>query len=139
YVPARYVAEAFGATVRWDSVIKTVYIDTNGSVAPTPQGTKDPITGWIKVDTEGEYSEYLQIITFASDTDILVARYNEAEKMFIEKYGDSDVVKNIFNYVRTKKTRNNSIEKRFYLNNKAVDVLGSDISVQIIVWKEGVQ
>ena len=27
FVPARYTAEAFGATVRWESIIKTVYID----------------------------------------------------------------------------------------------------------------
>ena len=30
FVPARYVAEAFGASVRWDGVIRTVYIDTTG-------------------------------------------------------------------------------------------------------------
>jgi len=27
FVPARYVAEAFGATVSWNAAIKTVYID----------------------------------------------------------------------------------------------------------------
>ena len=52
FVPARYVAEAFGATVRWDSVIKTVYVDINGSSVPTPQATKDPVYGWIKVTTD---------------------------------------------------------------------------------------
>lgn len=43
FVPARYVAEAFGASVRWDGVIRTVYIDTTGKATPAPtpaaQGT----------------------------------------------------------------------------------------------------
>lgn len=36
FVPARYVAEAFGATVRWDGVIRTVYIDTVEGSTPEP-------------------------------------------------------------------------------------------------------
>lgn len=43
YVPARYVAEAFGAKVRWDSTIQTVYITTEGHV-DVPEDPKQGIT-----------------------------------------------------------------------------------------------
>ncbi len=43
FVPARYVAEAFGATVRWDSAVRTVYIDMVEVVStPEPQATPKP-------------------------------------------------------------------------------------------------
>jgi hypothetical protein len=40
FVPARYVAEALGATVEWDASIRTVYISTKATPTPTsnPQG-----------------------------------------------------------------------------------------------------
>ncbi|MGF7046935.1 hypothetical protein J2T13_001437 [Paenibacillus sp. DS2015] len=39
YVPARYVAQAFGAEVKWDKAVRTVYIQTNttGEVKPAPE------------------------------------------------------------------------------------------------------
>ncbi|MGF7046939.1 hypothetical protein J2T13_001441 [Paenibacillus sp. DS2015] len=39
YVPARYVAQAFGAEVKWDKAVRTVYIQTNttGEVTPAPE------------------------------------------------------------------------------------------------------
>lgn len=139
FVPARYVAEAFEATVRWDSVIKTVYIDTVGSAVPTPQTTKDPVYDWIKVETDGERSEFYQTITWSSDQSILEARYSAAEKMFVEVYGNEDIAREIYDYVRTKKTRNDRVGKEFYLDKKVVYVFGGDVSVQVIVWREGVR
>ena len=43
FVPARYVAEAFGATVWWDSVNKTVYIDTIEAISTTEPITLKPV------------------------------------------------------------------------------------------------
>ena len=40
-VPARYVAEAFGAAVGWNDVIKTVYITLKDEPEPTPTPKKD--------------------------------------------------------------------------------------------------
>jgi len=40
FVPARYVAEAFDATVSWDPDIRTVYINTNSKPAGKKEGTK---------------------------------------------------------------------------------------------------
>jgi hypothetical protein len=39
FVPVRFVSEALGATVKWNANIRTVYIDMNGSVAPSPEPT----------------------------------------------------------------------------------------------------
>ena len=40
-VPVRYVAEAFGAVVKWNDVIRTVYINLNGEPEPTPTPKKE--------------------------------------------------------------------------------------------------
>ncbi len=138
FVPARYVAEAFGATVRWDSVIRTVYIDTNVSVVPTPQATKDPITGWIKVETNETYVEYEISITFTSDQETLKARFDVAEKMFAEVYG-VDIAKEVFQYVRQKQTVSDVVPlKKFAMGNKTVTAKAGGIGIMVQVWKEGV-
>jgi hypothetical protein len=138
FVPARYVAEAFGATVRWDSVIKTVYIDINGSVVPTPQTTKDPITGWIKVETNVVDVEYGITIVWIADTEILNARYDAAEKMFAESYGE-DIAKQVFQYLRQKQKRWDELPiKQYKIGNKTITAEASDVDLLVQVWKEGV-
>ncbi len=138
FVPARYVAEAFGATVRWDSVIKTVYIDTEGRVVPTPQATKDPVYGWIKVITDETYVEYAISITFDPDASLLNLRYDAAEKMFAEKYGEA-IAKEVFQYLRQKQSRETELPKKQYkLGNKIITAEGYGISIMLKVWKEGV-
>lgn len=138
FVPARYVAEAFGATVRWDSVIRTVYIDTNVVAVPTPQATKDPVYGWIKVETDKEYVEYSMSITWTADNDLLNQRYDAAEKMFADKYGKS-IATEVFKYLRQKQQRADELGlKRFALQNKTVTAEAADISIMLKVWKEGV-
>jgi len=138
FVPARYVAEAFGATVRWDSLIKTVYIDTEGRVVPTPQATKDPVYGWIKVETNLTYVEYSMSITFSSDQELMKARLDAAEKMFAEKYGES-IAKEVFQYLRQKKKREDDLPlKQYKMGNKIVTAEAAGISFMLDVWKEGV-
>jgi len=39
FVPVRFVSEALGATVKWNANIRTVYIDMNGDVTPSPEPT----------------------------------------------------------------------------------------------------
>ncbi len=62
FVPARYVAEAFGATVSWDGVIKTVYIDTSANSTPIPtptaqEGTVESYDG-IAFDKVNDIDQY---------------------------------------------------------------------------------
>jgi len=138
FVPARYVAEAFGATVRWDSIIRTVYIDTEGSSLPTPQPTKDPVYGWIKVETDDEYVEYHMSITFTSDQELLKARLDAAEKMFADVYGEN-IAREVFQYVRQKKTMSDVIDlKEFKIGNKIITAKASGVGIMVQVWKEGV-
>jgi len=42
YVPVRYLAEAFGATVQWDSGTRTVFIESSADAAPLPTATSTP-------------------------------------------------------------------------------------------------
>ena len=42
YVPVRYLAEAFGATVQWDSGTRTVVIESSADAAPLPTATSTP-------------------------------------------------------------------------------------------------
>jgi len=138
FVPARYVAEAFGANVRWDGVIRTVYIDVDGGETPTPQATKDPVYGWIKVRTNVVDVEYSISITFTSDSEILKARFDASEKMFAEVYGEN-ISKEIFQYLRQKKTVSDVVPEREYkIGNKIVTAGASGIGIMIQVWKEGV-
>ncbi|NMB33833.1 MAG: copper amine oxidase N-terminal domain-containing protein [Clostridium sp.] len=55
-VPVRYVAEAFGAIVKWNDVIRTVYINLNGEPEPTPtpkkEGEKDVGGFIVPADTD---------------------------------------------------------------------------------------
>jgi len=44
FVPVRFVSEALGATVKWNANIRTVYIDMNGEVTPSPE----PAGGTVK-------------------------------------------------------------------------------------------
>ncbi len=139
FVPARYVAEAFGATVRWDSVIRTVYIDTNVSVVPTPQATKDPVYGWIKVETNVVDVEYSISITWDPNTEILNARYDAAEKMLADRYGE-EIAMEVFSYARLKQTRSDRIElKDFKYNDQNISVFGAGIGVEVKVWKKRVE
>ncbi|ODM26601.1 copper amine oxidase N-terminal domain-containing protein [Acetivibrio mesophilus] len=57
FVPVRFVSEALGATVKWNANIKTVYIDMNGDVIPSP----DPTEGSVK---------YYDGIAFNDTTDV---------------------------------------------------------------------
>ena len=139
FVPARYVAEAFGATVRWDSAIKTVYIDVNGSVAPSPQTSKDPVMGWIKVGENFTYVEYEISIAWTPDAEILNKRYDAAEKMFSDRYGE-EISKEVFRYLRNKKLGWDELQiKQYKLGSKVITAEASGGEVLLQVWKEGIE
>jgi len=145
YVPIRYVAEELGATVGWDASTRTVIITTDKDVEPTPTPvkkpsatpTKDPVTGWITVEENLTWVEYSMSIRWNSDNELLNKRYDVAEKMFAERYGE-DIAKEIFAYVRLKQTREYVLEYReFKMNNQVITVAGKGVGLDIYVWKEG--
>ncbi|NLM59475.1 MAG: copper amine oxidase N-terminal domain-containing protein [Clostridium sp.] len=145
YVPIRYVAEELGVTVGWDASTRTVIITTVKDVEPTPTPvkkpsatpTKDPVTGWITVEENLTWVEFDMLIDWDPDNEILNKRYDAAEKMFAEKYGQK-IAKEVFAYVRLKQTRQYVLEyKEFKLNNQKITVSGKGIAVSVQVWKEG--
>ena len=145
YVPIRYVAEGLGATVGWDAGTRTVVITTIKDVEstpipiPTPSTTheKDPVTGWIVVEEDVVDVEFDMMISVSSDNELLNKRYDAAEKIFAERYGE-DIAKEIFKYVRLKQSRIDKLDrKEFKINNQIVTVRGSGVAVLIQVWKEG--
>ncbi|CAH1226874.1 hypothetical protein PAECIP111893_05353 [Paenibacillus plantiphilus] len=70
YVPARYVAEAFGAAVKWEQVIRTVYVTTQGSTS-TPVKPEEKEKGT---------TTYFDGIPFNNVRDI-----DELERMSVDK------------------------------------------------------
>ena len=132
-MPIRYVAEGLGATVGWDAGTRTVIITTIKDVEPTPIPTqtpsntppeKDPVTGWITIREDRTWVEYSMSIHWTVDNEILNKRYDAAEKMFAERYGE-DIAKEIFAYVRLKQTRPYVLEyKEFKMNNQVITVAG---------------
>ena len=147
YVPIRYVAEGLGATVGWDAGTRTVIITTIKDVEPTPIPTqtpsntppeKDPVTGWIIVEEDLTWVEYSMSIDWDPDNEILNKRYDAAERMFAERYGE-DIAKEIFAYVRLKQKGSDVLEyKRFKMNSQFITVAGKGSGLDIYVWKEGV-
>ncbi len=149
YVPIRYVAEELGATVGWNASTRTVIITTvGGSAEPTPTPTpskvssvtptKDPVTGWIIIKENLTYVEFAMTIPWDPDNEILNKRYDAAEKMLAERYGE-EIAKEVFAYVRLKQTRSYVLEmKDFKFKNQIISASGSGIAVDVKVWKEGV-
>jgi len=147
YVPIRYVAEGLGATVGWDAGTRTVIITTIKDVEPTPIPTqtpsntppeKDPVTGWIIVEEDLTWVEYSMSIDWDPDNEILNKRYDAAERMFAERYGE-DIAKEIFAYVRLKQKGSDVLEyKRFKMNSQFITVAGKGSGLDVKVWKKGV-
>ena len=77
-------------------------------------------------------------INWTVDNELLNKRYDAAERMFAERYGE-DIAKEIFAYVRLKQTRPYVLEyKRFKMNSQFITVAGKGAGLDIKVWKEGV-
>jgi len=58
YVPVRYLAEAFGATVQWDSGTRTVVIESSADAAPLPPAAAPAKPGAPEYPTDGaQYDE----------------------------------------------------------------------------------
>ena len=53
YVPVRYLAEAFGATVQWDSATRTVVIESSADAAPLPPAAAPAKPGPPEYPTDG--------------------------------------------------------------------------------------
>ncbi len=142
YVPARYVAEAFGATVRWENTIKTVYIELKAE----PTSTSEKVVGGFKVPADTnvsvvklrlkDYVEAAFMINFLKAD--LEKQKADFKGMLLQKF-ESDVVEEIIAHINQKKDRFDELpEKYFYSkkNNQYIWIEKSvfaDISILIYV------
>lgn len=143
FVPARYVAEAFGATVRWDSAIKTVYIDTSKVPQPTstPGGTEN-IAGFIVpkgIDLaviaekdDDTYDLYININFLRNDIE---KQKNDAEKILLQKFSP-DSIKQVMDYVRSKVNPDYILEQKVIYDKSSnrYIVIQKSVSNTITLW-----
>jgi hypothetical protein len=109
FVPARYVAEAFGAAVSWDSAIRTVYVDLKEEVKDT--GDTRNVTGMLVpkgitlsvVEIKGGLNcEASFLISFLRPN--VEKQKDDMEKILLQKFSE-DTVKQIMKRVRSKREK----------------------------------
>jgi len=150
FVPARYVAEAFGATVRWDGAIKVVYIDTSKVAQPTstPGGTRN-VAGFIvpkdidllvaSFETSNYYDAAITIDYLKRDVE---KQKDDAEKILLQKFS-RDIVNQVMSHVRLKLTEEDIIEQKVFYDKGVNQYLVIEKSVSdtatIWIYKKGLK
>ncbi|TYQ15769.1 UNVERIFIED_CONTAM: copper amine oxidase-like protein [Acetivibrio alkalicellulosi] len=150
YVPIRYVAEALGASVDWDSGSRTVIIKTiteleptpipgavvtpnpNSNLTPGPQNPEDRV----KVEEDGEFSELSISFFWSSDRSRYLADCDYAESVIASKY-DSEIAKEVIDMVRNRTERVDTFRKTIRYDGKNVDIISSG-GIIIHFWNAGV-
>jgi len=150
FVPARYVAEAFGATVRWDGAIKVVYIDTSKVPQPTstPGGTRNVAGFIVPEDIElmvaaDKYSTSCDLsFTLHFLRGDIEKQKDDAEKILLQRFGQ-DTVKQIMDHIRPKIDSDYVIEEKVIYDKKAdqyIVIPKSDGDAIILeIYKKGVK
>jgi hypothetical protein len=143
FVPARYVAEAFGATVRWESVIKTVYIELKSETT-----TGDNVVGGFTVPTGTNVSvAKVKLMDYVEATFQLNFLKNDMEKqkadlkqMLLQKF-ESDVVDGIIAHVSLKKDRFDELPGKDFYSKKSDQLIWIEQSrftdINIVVYIKG--
>jgi len=141
FVPARYVAEAFGATVSWKDSIKTVYIDTSKVPQPTPGGTRN-IAGFIvpqnidltvTADVSSKFYESDITINFLKRD--VEKQKNDAEKIMLQRLSQ-DIVAQIMNHIRPKMKSEDILSQKVLYDSKINQyvVVEESVSDTITIW-----
>ncbi|MFT9495786.1 copper amine oxidase N-terminal domain-containing protein [Anaerosolibacter sp.] len=68
FVPVRFVSEAFGAKVDWDSKTSTIKITTNAAVANNAISQSNNLNANIPIDTNGKEIHISDIVSFGGFT-----------------------------------------------------------------------
>lgn len=139
FVPARYVAEAFGASVRWDGAIKTVYVEMNSTATNTgekvvagmvvPKGTN------LTVSAPKQVVDYEAILTIDFLRGDVNKQKDDMEKLLLQKFNES-TVKTVMDYVRLKDEPNHILRRKVVLDDKTGQhiVISESRSDTITVW-----
>ena len=159
YVPLRFVSEALGANVTWDSKTKIVYID-NG-MAPLPEVrvyeagpftvpiTADCIvgeraTGWTirtgNLVTVAHYSteaEYGMLFTIMVEPQMTVAYEKQCEEArgYLLQVFSETTTNTIIDYVKTKTKRTDTIARKdFWENGYRIQVADNGAGTNIVIY-----
>jgi len=124
FVPARYVAEAFGATVRWKDEIKTVYIDANKTDKVEDEDDTREVAGLLyqgygfngcRFKDDTSYEVVFTIGFLKKDVE---KQKDDMEKILLQKFSE-ETVKEIMSVVRSKVKDTDVIEARYFYDKKA--------------------
>ncbi|WP_136479691.1 copper amine oxidase N-terminal domain-containing protein [Acetivibrio thermocellus] len=125
FVPARYVAEAFGATVRWKDEIKTVYIDANKTDKVEDEDDTREVAGFIvpkdtdlMVAASKDDTSYEVVFTIGFLKKDVEKQKDDMEKILLQKFSE-ETVKEIMSVVRSKVKDTDVIEARYFYDKKA--------------------
>ena len=149
FVPARYVAEAFGATVNWDGAVRTVYVEMKKEVIET--GDTRNVTGMLVpkdiqlsvVEIKGGLNcEASFLISFLRRD--VEKQKDDMEKILLQKFSE-ETVQQIMERVRSKKVATEFMEGAYYYDSKTgqylhlVDSRASRYStIELWIFKKGV-
>lgn len=138
FVPARYVAEAFGASVRWDGAIKTVYVDTKSPVTSEERVVSGMV---VPKDTNLAVSAPNQVIDYEATLTIDFLRRevnkqkDDMEKLLLQKFSES-TVKKVMEHVRLKEDPDHILRRKVVLDEQTGQyiVIAESKSDTITVW-----
>ncbi|MCI3920635.1 copper amine oxidase N-terminal domain-containing protein [Paenibacillus sp. TRM 82003] len=148
FVPARYVAEALGATVYWEESIATVYISSSGEERPpaeqedvrTVAGFEVPADsklGVVEVTGSLNFEAHL-IVDFLKDN--FPKQIEDMETVLLQRFSE-DTVSQVMNHIR-KKTTESYVLEELTVYDKGTDhylvvTRASGDSISLWVYKKG--
>ncbi|HOL87486.1 MAG TPA: copper amine oxidase N-terminal domain-containing protein [Defluviitoga tunisiensis] len=151
FVPARYVAEAFGATVIWDAPIRTVYISMSKTTKQVNDGDIREVAGFIvpknidltvaETKNSLNYEAMFMIGFLRNDVE---KQKDDMEKILLQRFSE-DTVKEIMSVVRAKMKDTDIIEARYFYDSRTGQYIYLDDSkpirgstITLYIYKKGV-
>ena len=120
FVPVKYVAEAFNATVTWEGDIKTVYVDIKKPTGDTEKiaGFNVPIdTGYLSVLKPDDDRVDLRIIIVVTDEGAISKQISGMAEILSQKC-DKSTVDAVVEYVKQKKDASIHLNEKYIYDKK---------------------
>ncbi|MFZ5988090.1 MAG: copper amine oxidase N-terminal domain-containing protein [Bacillota bacterium] len=121
FVPARYVAEAFGGTVTWDAVVKTVYISFSNDISEdgpkvvggfkVPEDTNVIVT---KIELKEEVEAAFEVNLLRKD---FAKQKADLKEMLLQKF-ESNIVDEIMAHINQKTEESYVLPGKFFYSTK---------------------
>ncbi|HEY5585348.1 MAG TPA: N-acetylmuramoyl-L-alanine amidase [Ruminiclostridium sp.] len=118
FVPAKYIAEAFGANVTWDGATRTVHVYTSGTPIPQDPIPEKPIKNPINVDLT--YSGNFDRTYFSLKGINLASVGSKITNYFTEEY---DIENNKYTIIIPSGSAICLADKTFNINNSQVSTI----------------